>query len=105
MLAGHPPIRASVGVDFVLVAVEPEALTAATPDIAAYRRLADSEGFIAALTSPSLARPVAARADLRFVPAGLALLLVLARHGLGRASWRARARQWRQRLALHARRA
>ena len=42
MLAGHPPIRASVGVDFVLVAVEPEALTSATPDIAAYRRLADS---------------------------------------------------------------
>jgi mxaL protein len=70
-----------------------------------YRRLADSEGFTAALTSPALARPVAARADLRFVPAGLALLLLLARHGLGRASWRARARQWRQRLALHARRA
>jgi mxaL protein len=68
-----------------------------------YRRLADSQGFIAALTAPSLARPVAARADLRFVPAGIALLLLLARHGLGRVPWRARVRQWRQRFALRAR--
>ena len=70
-----------------------------------YQRLGDSQGFVTALTAPSLARPVDARADLRFVPAGLALLLLLTRHGLGRASWRTRARQWRQRLALHARRA
>jgi mxaL protein len=68
-----------------------------------YRRLADSQGFIAALTAPSLARPVAARADLRLVPAGIALLLLLARHGLGRVSWRGRVRQWRQRFALRAR--
>jgi mxaL protein len=68
-----------------------------------YRRLADSQGFIAALTAPSLARPVAARADLRLAPAGIALLLLLARHGLGRVSWRARVRQWRQHFALRAR--
>ncbi|CAD5258309.1 Phenazine biosynthesis protein PhzF [Bosea sp. 62] len=35
----HPPQQASVGVKFVLVEVTPEALTRATPDIAAYRRL------------------------------------------------------------------
>ena len=69
----------------------------------AYRRLGDGEGFIDALTAPSLARPVAARADLRFVPAGLALLLLLARHGLGGASLRKRAQRWRQRRALHGR--
>ena len=69
----------------------------------AYQRLGGSEAFIDALTAPSLARPVAARADLRFVPAGLALLLLLARHGLGRASWRKRTQRWCQRLALHAR--
>ncbi|MBY8821776.1 PhzF family phenazine biosynthesis protein [Sphingomonas colocasiae] len=40
MLAEHPPVRASVGVDFVLVQVRPEALGAAVPDLAAYRRLA-----------------------------------------------------------------
>ena len=37
---GHEPVRASVGVDFVLVAVTPEALGRAAPDIGAYRRLA-----------------------------------------------------------------
>jgi trans-2,3-dihydro-3-hydroxyanthranilate isomerase len=36
----HPPVRASVGVDFVLVAVHPEALARATPDLAAFRRVA-----------------------------------------------------------------
>jgi trans-2,3-dihydro-3-hydroxyanthranilate isomerase len=41
-LSEHPPIRASVGVDFVLVAVEPNALSAAVPDLTAYRRLAES---------------------------------------------------------------
>jgi len=35
----HMPVRASVGVDFVLVEVEPGALVDATPDLAAYRRL------------------------------------------------------------------
>ncbi len=39
-LADHPPLCASVGVDFVIVAVQPDALAAATPDIMAYRRLA-----------------------------------------------------------------
>jgi trans-2,3-dihydro-3-hydroxyanthranilate isomerase len=42
VLAEHPPIRATVGVDFVIVAVEPDALARAVPDIAAYRRLADA---------------------------------------------------------------
>ena len=42
ILAEHPPIRATVGVDFVIVAVEPDALSRAAPDIAAYRRLADA---------------------------------------------------------------
>lgn len=37
----HPPIRASVGVDFVLVEVASDALTRAAPDITRYRRLAD----------------------------------------------------------------
>ncbi|MFA6114361.1 MAG: PhzF family phenazine biosynthesis protein [Sphingomonas sp.] len=41
VLAEHTPIRASVGVNFVVVAVKPDALTSATPNIAAYRRLAD----------------------------------------------------------------
>ena len=36
----HPPVRASVGVDFVLVAVTPEALARAAPDLGAFRRLA-----------------------------------------------------------------
>jgi trans-2,3-dihydro-3-hydroxyanthranilate isomerase len=35
----HPPVRASVGVDFVLVAVRPEALARAAPDLGAFRRL------------------------------------------------------------------
>ena len=70
-----------------------------------YQRLRDSEGFIAALTAPSLARSVVARADLRFVPAGIALLLLLARHGPAGARWWTRVRRWRQRLAPRARRA
>ena len=36
----HPPIRASVGVDFVLVAVTPDALAKAVPDLSAYRSAA-----------------------------------------------------------------
>lgn len=39
-VARHPPIRASVGVDFVLAALHPNALAAATPELTAYRRLA-----------------------------------------------------------------
>ncbi|QNA83499.1 PhzF family phenazine biosynthesis protein [Sphingomonas sp. So64.6b] len=39
-LADHPPLRASVGVDFVVVAVQPDALATTAPDIMAYRRLA-----------------------------------------------------------------
>ncbi len=38
--AAHEPVCASVGVDFVLAAVAPDALAHATPDISAYRRLA-----------------------------------------------------------------
>jgi trans-2,3-dihydro-3-hydroxyanthranilate isomerase len=38
----HAPVRASVGVDFVLVEVETEALALAAPDITAFRRLANS---------------------------------------------------------------
>lgn len=41
-VAGHPPVRASVGVEFALVAVTPEALAIAAPDIMAYRRLAEA---------------------------------------------------------------
>jgi len=36
----HEPVRASVGVEFVLVEVEPDALAVAAPDLAAYRRAA-----------------------------------------------------------------
>ena len=36
----HAPVRASVGVDFVLVEVEPAALAKAVPDLSAYRRVA-----------------------------------------------------------------
>ncbi|BBC71032.1 phenazine biosynthesis protein PhzF [Altererythrobacter sp. B11] len=36
----HLPVRASLGVDFVLAEVAPEALGRATPDLAAYRRVA-----------------------------------------------------------------
>lgn len=40
--ARHKPVRASVGVDFVLAEVGPEALALAAPDITAYRRLAEA---------------------------------------------------------------
>lgn len=40
LLNEHQPRVASVGVDFVLVQVAPGALSAAVPDLAAYRRLA-----------------------------------------------------------------
>jgi trans-2,3-dihydro-3-hydroxyanthranilate isomerase len=40
MTASHNPVRASVGVDFVLVEVRPDALATAVPDLAAFRRLA-----------------------------------------------------------------
>lgn len=38
----HPPIRASVGVNFVLVGLKRAAVAAAAPDIGACRRLADA---------------------------------------------------------------
>jgi len=38
--ADHPPVRATVGVDFVLVAVAAAALGRASPDLAAFRKLA-----------------------------------------------------------------
>ncbi|MGW9328775.1 PhzF family phenazine biosynthesis protein [Bosea sp. NPDC055594] len=42
VVSRHRPQQASVGVKFVLVEVTPEALRRATPDIAAYRRLAEA---------------------------------------------------------------
>jgi trans-2,3-dihydro-3-hydroxyanthranilate isomerase len=42
----HPPIQATVGVDFVLCELKPEALSRANPDAAAFRDVADTtEGF------------------------------------------------------------
>ena len=42
----HPPIQASVGVDFVLCEVKPDALARANPDANAFREVADAtEGF------------------------------------------------------------
>lgn len=38
--ANHSPVRASVGVDFVLVEIAPDALAEASPDLSSYRRLA-----------------------------------------------------------------
>ena len=38
--ASHNPVRASVGVDFVLVEVTPDALASAVPELGAFRRLA-----------------------------------------------------------------
>lgn len=37
----HPPVRASVGIDFVLTQVAGDALAAGAPDLGAYRRLAE----------------------------------------------------------------
>jgi trans-2,3-dihydro-3-hydroxyanthranilate isomerase len=42
LTARHPPQQASLGVQFFFVEVAPDALTRATPDIAAYRRLAQA---------------------------------------------------------------
>ena len=42
VIANHRPLRASVGVFFVLAEVTGEALSRATPDIAAFRRLRDA---------------------------------------------------------------
>ncbi|HSN33580.1 MAG TPA: vWA domain-containing protein [Ideonella sp.] len=53
-----------------------------------YLRLGDERELAAALTAPALARPVAADADLRFVPALVALLALLARHLTSRRRWR-----------------
>jgi len=39
----HAPVRASVGVDFVLVEVSEEGLVRAAPDLAAFRRLAGTD--------------------------------------------------------------
>lgn len=37
-IAAHPPVRATVGVEFVLVEVAQDALSGAAPDLAAFRR-------------------------------------------------------------------
>lgn len=41
-VATHGPLRATVGIEFVLVAVAPDALARAVPDLSAFRVLADS---------------------------------------------------------------
>jgi trans-2,3-dihydro-3-hydroxyanthranilate isomerase len=46
LVGRHQPQQASVGVKFVLAEVTPEALTRATPDIAAYRRLAEANPIL-----------------------------------------------------------
>jgi trans-2,3-dihydro-3-hydroxyanthranilate isomerase len=43
LTARHPPVRASVGVEFVLAEVAESALAAASPDLAAFRRTAAEE--------------------------------------------------------------
>lgn len=47
ILSMHGPIRASVGIEFILVEIEPEALAEASPNAAAFERLAavDDSGF------------------------------------------------------------
>ncbi|UZK65917.1 PhzF family phenazine biosynthesis protein [Sphingomonas sp. M1-B02] len=40
IVTAHEPVRASVGVDFILVEVAPDALARAAPDMPAYRRAA-----------------------------------------------------------------
>lgn len=41
----HPPVRATVGVEFVLAELDPPALSNAAPDLAAFRRAAADNGF------------------------------------------------------------
>jgi trans-2,3-dihydro-3-hydroxyanthranilate isomerase len=41
----HPPVRATVGVEFVLVEVAALALTRAVPDLAAFRQVAERSGL------------------------------------------------------------
>jgi trans-2,3-dihydro-3-hydroxyanthranilate isomerase len=41
----HPPLRATMGVDFVIVEVEGRALSRATPVLAAFQALASAEGL------------------------------------------------------------
>jgi mxaL protein len=55
-----------------------------------YLRLQSTQGLVAALTAPTFAQPVRVRADARPALAGLALVLLLARH-LGRS---AATRRW-----------
>ena len=43
IVARHRPVRASVGVHFVLAEIEPDALTRAAPDLMAFRALRDAE--------------------------------------------------------------
>ncbi|MDH5341057.1 MAG: VWA domain-containing protein [Rubrivivax sp.] len=56
----------------------------------AYLRLQSPRGLVAALTAPAFARPVRVRADARPVLAGLALVLLLARH----LRWPGTSRRW-----------
>jgi trans-2,3-dihydro-3-hydroxyanthranilate isomerase len=53
----HPPVRASVGVDFVFAEVEEGALASATPDLAAFRRAAAASGLQDRLSIFFYARP------------------------------------------------
>jgi trans-2,3-dihydro-3-hydroxyanthranilate isomerase len=46
VLRDHPPLRATTGVDFVIVEVEGPALSGAGPVLAAFQALADAQGLI-----------------------------------------------------------
>jgi len=43
--AAHPPLRATMGVDFVIVEVAAQALSRAAPSLAAFQQLAEAEGL------------------------------------------------------------
>jgi trans-2,3-dihydro-3-hydroxyanthranilate isomerase len=53
----HPPVRASVGVDFILAEVAEASLSHATPDLAAFRRAAAHSGLEDRLSIFFYARP------------------------------------------------
>jgi trans-2,3-dihydro-3-hydroxyanthranilate isomerase len=68
-LAAHPPICASVGIEFVLVEVTGEALSRAVPDLAAFQRVAnDMADGIARLSILLYAREGSAIRARMFAP-------------------------------------
>ena len=56
--ASHGPLRATVGVDFVLAQVSADALPRATPDLAAFRRAAEAAALDDRLSIFFYARPI-----------------------------------------------